>query len=156
MDRRSVFGVVALVALMGTILFVVTGARATDHVLRARLDGDKEVCAIATCNDPNGSGNATVRLFPDAQKVCFSIRWKRIGSPYAAHIHRGPSGEEGPIVVTLFTARKLSKSVKSVGGCATGVDSSLVTEIKDHPRRFYLNVHTPEYEGGAIRGQLHA
>ena len=156
MDRRRIFGVIALVALVGSTLFVMTGARATDHVLRTRLDGDNEVCAIATCNDPNGTGRATVRLFPAAQKVCFDIRWARIESPYAAHIHRGAADEEGPVVVTLFTVRRLSKSVKRVAGCARGVDTSLVTEIKEHPRRFYLNVHTPAYEGGAIRGQLHA
>ena len=130
-------------------------AAAGGRSLHARLKGESEVCTGgADCNDPNGTGRAKLRLVKSKQKVCYDIRWRRIQSPYAAHIHEAPAGKEGPVVVTLFEARDLSRSVRGVRGCAKRVDKELIDEISDRPRQFYVNVHTPRYEGGAIRGQL--
>ena len=155
MKARSTIAIGVLCALVGSLVFV-SMARGSDHRrLRATLDGDNEVCAVANCNDPDGTGAAVVRMDPANDRICFTIRWNRIGSPYAAHIHRGAAGEEGPVRVTLFTARNLSRSVRKIGGCALNVSDALMNQILDHPRRFYVNVHTPRYEGGAIRGQLH-
>ena len=39
-------------------------------------------------------------------------------------------------------------------GCAQGVDAALITEIMQNPSGFYVNVHNPEFQAGAIRGQL--
>ncbi|MQB01568.1 MAG: CHRD domain-containing protein [Actinobacteria bacterium] len=155
MRKRNIVGVGVSIAIVGASLFVISAAQADNHVLKAQLDGDNEVCSMASCNDPDGTGRAVLRVKAKARKICFGIRWARIQSPYAAHIHRGRTGQEGPVVVTLFTARRLSKSVKRVGGCASNVQPSLISDILEHPRRFYVNVHTPTYEGGAIRGQLH-
>jgi len=144
-----------------TVGMVIVGAamampalQATEHGrLDARLLGDNEVCAVAECDDPNGRGHAAIRLKRADRRICFSIRWRRIEAPYAAHIHRGEEGVEGPVEVTLFSARELSTSVKKIGGCARA-GRSLIDAIKADPGAFYVNVHTPSYEGGAIRGQL--
>jgi hypothetical protein len=34
------------------------------------------------------------------------------------------------------------------------VDPALLDQLAQHPKRFYVNVHTGEFPGGAIRGQL--
>jgi len=66
----------------------------------------------------------------------------------AAHIHSAPAGVNGPIVVPLVPPTSGSSS-----DCAS-VDRDLVLAILQHPENYYVNVHTTEYPGGAIRGQL--
>ena len=39
-------------------------------------------------------------------------------------------------------------------GCLSGVSSSLVAEIRRHPRGFYIQLHTSYFPNGALRGQL--
>jgi len=34
------------------------------------------------------------------------------------------------------------------------VDPALIKQIRDEPKGFYLNIHTAEFPGGAVRGQL--
>jgi hypothetical protein len=141
--------------LVASFGFVTLAEGSNHRRLTATLDGDNEVCVSATCNDPDGTGYAAVRLDPANDRVCFTLRWAYIEAPYGAHIHRGAAGVEGPVKVTLFTARKLSPGVRKIGGCASGVNDALLQRIEDHPRGFYVNIHTPFYEGGAVRGQLH-
>jgi CHRD domain len=38
--------------------------------------------------------------------------------------------------------------------CLRGLDKGLLTEIAHDHTGFYVNVHNPEFTGGAIRGQL--
>jgi CHRD domain len=155
MKTRTAVLVIGLLAPVASVALM-TWALGSNHTkLAATLNGDNEVCGVANCNDPNGTGRAVVRVRPANSKVCFTLRWSKISAPYAAHIHRGRAGIEGDVKITLFTARKLSANIKRVGGCVTGVNEELANRILRHPRRYYVNIHTPEYEGGAIRGQLH-
>lgn len=110
----------------------------------AKLNGSKEVPGPG---DRNGSGRAVVRLKPAMGKVCARVSWNRIGDPVAAHIHRGRAGVSGDVVVDL------TGSVTGGRNCAKA-KKSLILKIALHPRRFYFNVHTKAYAGGAIRGQL--
>jgi hypothetical protein len=98
--------------------------------------------------DPDGGGSATVSL--DAQKgeVCYALAVGNIAPATLAHIHRGAAGVNGPIVVN-FTAPTSGTS----SGC-TSADPALVAEIASNPAGFYVNVHSPEFPSGAIRGQL--
>jgi CHRD domain len=157
MRSKSMASVVSLGVLVASFAFLnLNLAQGSNHrTLRAELDGANEVCDLATCNDPNGTGRAVVQLDGQNNRVCFTLRWAFIQAPYGAHIHRGAAGTEGPVKVTLFTARDLSRGVRTVGGCARGVDDALMNRILDNPQGFYVNIHTPFYEGGAIRGQLH-
>ncbi|MGE5156087.1 MAG: DUF5979 domain-containing protein, partial [Betaproteobacteria bacterium] len=66
-----------------------------------------------------------------------------------AHIHRGAVGVAGPIVVPLSAPDAAGKA----SGCVK-VERSLAKELIQHPARFYVNVHTTDFSGGAIRGQL--
>ena len=119
--------------------------------LRAGLDGSKEVPGPG---DPNGRGLARIKVNPAERRLCFTIRWKRIRSPLAAHIHRGVAGVAGPVRVTLFSGRPLPKTVHEVSGCVRDVPRALAALIGRRPARFYVNVHNRAFPDGAIRGQL--
>jgi hypothetical protein len=101
--------------------------------------------------DTDGRGAATV-LFPGPAKVCFALLVNNVKKPNAAHIHRGARGVAGPIVVGLRPPASGTAGFSS--GCATA-SAAVVSEIASKPGSFYVNVHTADFPGGAIRGQLH-
>ena len=72
-------------------------------------------------------------------------------TPTAAHIHRGLLGAAGPVVVP-FPA----PFVNGVSSGTTTVTPALAAEILSNPSGFYVNAHTVEFPGGAVRGVLNA
>lgn len=42
----------------------------------------------------------------------------------------------------------------SCAGTVTGVDRALVTDLANSPQHFYTNLHTAQFPGGAVHGQL--
>jgi hypothetical protein len=127
-----------------------SGDRGRDRRLETRLTGEKERPGPG---DPDGRGKAQIRLKQD--QVCFDLSWRNIGAPTAAHIHRAPRTDPGPVVVGLFDVPDgLEAPVSSVGGCAP-TDAALIAEIRSDPGAFYVNIHNAEFPAGAIRGQLH-
>jgi len=113
-------------------------------VASATLSGGAEVLKGA----PNGSGTAVVRLNTNAGKACWTLTVKGIGRPLSAHVHRGPVGAVGPVVIPLG-GRFESK------GCVLAPPTSIAAVAKN-PDAYYVNVHTSKFLNGAIRGQLHA
>ena len=98
--------------------------------------------------DPDGSGTAVIRLNHGQNEVCYELTVSGIAPATAAHIHVGPIGVAGPVVVPLAPPTSGSSSA-----CAT-VDRALIKAIGQHPEDYYVNVHNAEFPGGAIRGQL--
>jgi hypothetical protein len=45
-------------------------------------------------------------------------------------------------------------TINLVAGCVRNLTSRLTDAIREHPRRYYVNVHTAEYPAGAIRAQI--
>jgi hypothetical protein len=121
------------------------GGHHNHHLLKANLDGAQEVPGPG---DPDGRGKALVKVKPHKGKVCFELRWRKIGDPTMAHIHAGKKGVAGPIVVLFFEGTPVRK------GCVEGLDQSLLRAIRDRPRDYYVNIHNAEFPAGAIRGQL--
>lgn len=116
--------------------------------LHTFMDGSQEVPSGS--GDQNGSGEATIILRRQQRRVCHDMGWAGIRPAMAGHIHRGPQGVDGPIVVELFEGNRNNGST----GCTSGVSRSLITAIREHPRRFYVNIHNNPFPDGAIRGQL--
>ncbi|MGH2729399.1 MAG: CHRD domain-containing protein [Actinomycetota bacterium] len=143
---------VVLVALGLVVAGFAAGGLAKGGAKRvASLSGENEVPEA----DPDGSGKGTIRLKKGDGEVCFTVKWENIGSPTKAHIHDGPAGQNGGIVVTLFdSATALPSTISEVRGCAEDVDEELIEDIKKNPEEFYVNVHNEEFPNGAIRGQL--
>jgi hypothetical protein len=109
------------------------------------LTGEAETPA----GDPVGTGTATVRLRKGQGQACFTIATTNLPTAVAAHIHAGAAGTGGAIVVPLATPNASGKS----SGCLPAA-RSVVASILKAPASFYVNVHTGEFPGGAIRGQL--
>jgi CHRD domain len=116
--------------------------------LRAVLTGANEIAG----GDPDGAALAFVSARDG--DVCFLLAWTRIAAPFAGHIHSGAAGVNGPIVVPFFTT-PVPDTVFAVDGCIHGVDAALVKDIRKNPDQYYVNLHTPDFPAGAVRGQLH-
>ena len=146
MSRRGV-AVLAVVATgLGTV--AVAGADTGGRPLSATLTGRAEAPGPG---DPDGSGSALIRLNQGQRRVCFELDWRKIERPTAAHIHEAPPGDPGPVVVGLFDP----STGPLRGGCIENVDRALIKDIRQSPGDYYVNIHTPSFLGGAIRGQLH-
>jgi hypothetical protein len=144
--------VLALLAAMAMAFAIVTPV-AADATLTAELTGAAEVCDPAnTCNDPEGSGTATVDITTDTGEICVTLMWEiSDGTASAAHIHEAPEGEAGPVVLPLFTEPDDDGMFE---GCFT--DMALAAELEADPANYYVNVHSVTYPNGAVRGQLAA
>ena len=118
------------------------------------LSGANECNAAGACNlgDPDGSGTAMIEVNVGQQRVCWKITVDNISAPMRGHIHKGPVGGAGGIVVPFF-----EPSTVDLDGCTSTtqpVDRALLMDIIQHPQDYYVNVHTTDFPAGAIRGQL--
>ena len=156
-----------LVATTLTTLAALSAAHAghTNIVLQARLDGREEVPAAATdqriVGDPDGRGEAYVfGVDGDPLTLCYVLRVDKIqlvATGMAAHIHEGARGGNGPVVANLagpFDGNAADCLTEGEMGKFPGNPPGIVQRILDNPAGFYINVHNPDYPGGAVRGQL--
>jgi hypothetical protein len=119
--------------------------------LFALLTGRKEVDTEGEkgAGDPDGRGSFTAIV--DGGQLCYAITVKNIATPAAAHIHRGSPDVAGDVVFPLDVPAAGDPGV--VGDC-TPIAADLAARIMKNPHRYYVNVHTPDFGGGAVRGQL--
>jgi hypothetical protein len=97
--------------------------------------------------DADGFGLAGFRF--EGTTVTYNILVQHLNPPTASHIHRGAAGVAGPVVITLAS----SYPNNFASGTATA-SAALIDEIRRNPSAFYVNVHTGDFPGGAIRSQL--
>lgn len=140
----SVF-VVAVIAV--GFLLISPGARAAKSTasLDAILTGAAEVPGPG---DPDGKGTAVVKIDVNRGQICYVLSVRSIARATLAHIHRGTADVAGPVVVHFTPPTPKSAE------CLTGLDQELLQEIIDNPSGFYVNVHNPDFQPGAVRGQL--
>jgi CHRD domain/Protein of unknown function (DUF3455) len=121
--------------------------------LGALLSGDQEVPGAKPVGDPDG--HATSFIGVDDNRIHYSFTWSGIGAPTDGHLHAGAIGVNGAVVVPLFSAPNgLPASVTGLAGVVGGVKPDLARQIRRSPNDFYTNLHTAEFPGGAVRGQL--
>jgi hypothetical protein len=154
--RAAAVGV-ACVGAVATLSIAPPAAASTGsvQVLSTFLTGAQEVPGPG---DPNGFGFfATVTK---GDKLCYALTARRIEPATLAHIHAGPRGVAGGIVVALrapttgFSADCITTVPEDQNTTDTLTDSELAA-IKADPDQFYVNVHNDPFPAGAIRGQLH-
>lgn len=131
-------GLIASLTLAGVV-------QAVETTLTAQLAGDADT-------DEDGTGMATVVLDPDAGTACWDMTVENVDPITVSHIHEGAEGVDGGVVVDL----DLDGFEGSSEGCNEAADADTLQAIIDNPAGFYVNVHTADLQGGAIRGQLAA
>jgi hypothetical protein len=159
--RRPLIGILAVLVVLGglTTFAVPAGGKkgpkgsqgAHKSAVFAQLSGKNEIGANGKrgAGDLDGQGSFT-GLIVNGQ-LCFGITVSGIGTPAAAHVHKGKKKQNGPIVIPLTQPSSGDPGASS--GCATA-DVSLLADIRKHPNRYYANVHTSDFLAGALRGQL--
>jgi CHRD domain-containing protein len=144
LKSRRLLAALVLAMLAALVLALPASAGGGRATLEANLTGEQEVPGPG---DPNGRGEAEVKVFK--AKVCYTLKVQRIKPATAAHIHVGRRGDAGPVVVPLNAPTDgFSK------GCEE-ISRKLSRALREHPNRYYVNVHNRPYPEGAIRGQLH-
>ncbi|MFC6080427.1 CHRD domain-containing protein [Sphaerisporangium aureirubrum] len=101
--------------------------------------------------DRNGRAYVVIKISGD--RVSYAARWSGIGTPTAFHIHKGRAGANGDVKIGFF-GEALPRSARAVTGRVTVDDRGLLSAIRRSPSRYYVNVHTGQFPGGAVRAQL--
>lgn len=99
--------------------------------------------------DPDGAGEGAFTVDAATGELCYLVVADGIEPPVGMHIHEAPRGAAGPVVVPLDPARVNADTET----CIT-VETTLAADILADPAGYYLNIHTPEFPDGAVRGQL--
>jgi hypothetical protein len=139
---RSSFAL-ALALAVAASLAAVAVAAAAETTLTADLAGDAETAA-------DGTGSATITLDPETGEACWELSVDGIGAVLQSHIHAGAAGTSGDVVVPLDVDGFDGTS----DGCVSDQDADALQAIIDDPASYYVNIHTEDFPGGAIRGQL--
>jgi CHRD domain len=139
----AIVGVISIALVVGALCV----ALAANSTVSAKLSGKAEEPGPGD----DGSGEATLNL--KKKKISFNISFEGIQNPVAGHIHKATKKVAGPIKVTLFENQA---GVTSPVSGTVQAKKKLIKKIKNDPNSWYVNLHTPDFQAGAIRGQLKA
>lgn len=120
---------------------------------RANLSGANEVPPLATA----ASGEAVLALNDMADTLYYRVMVSDIMSITMAHIHRGGSDVNGPVVHWLYDAAGTNGPGGEFdpGRPISGSLSLVITDVVDLMRGdYYINVHTTDNPAGEVRGQV--
>jgi hypothetical protein len=113
----------------------------------ATLNGDQEVPPVTT----DASGAARFWLDSERNTRHYHVAISDIDNVTASHIHKAPAGVNGPVIFPLFTGVGTFDPDNPIGGGGSPGAEGLVDLLTGF---YYVNVHTTDYPGGEIRGQI--
>lgn len=119
-----------------------TMSAGTNEGIKVKLSGDQEVPPVKTA----ASGNATIVISAD-KSVSGTISTTGIEAT-AAHIHDGPTGKNGPVIIPFA---KGADNTWSIAPGAKLTDAQYANYLAGN---LYVNVHSAANKGGEIRAQL--
>jgi hypothetical protein len=152
-----------LVPLSLAVLFSASGAARADLIFTTPLSGAGEIPATPS----PALGVAVLDLSDDQTQIAFNIRFgldagsPPLTSPLAAgHIHFGPPGTNGPVILPFpnlptgatsgtFSGVLTAANLTPAGGINTFADAVAALLAGNT----YTNLHTTNFPGGEIRGQ---
>ena len=110
--------------------------------VKVKLTGDEEVPPVKTAASGAGSFNIS-----SDKSVSGSITTTGVEGT-AAHIHEGPAGKNGPVIVPL------TKGANNTWSVAPGAKLTDAQYNSYKAGDLYVNVHSAAHKGGEIRAQL--
>ena len=164
---RTVTTIIAVLALSS----IAYASAAASQNFAAPLSGREEVPP----RDTNARGIATFKLSSDGTALDYKVNVANIENVFAAHIHCGAEGVNGPVGVTLFSGAPAGGRIDGTlaEGTITAPDpgnacgwtdlAAVVAALNSGDT--YVNVHTNDgvaptntgpgdFPGGEIRGQV--
>jgi CHRD domain len=164
--RRSILATVSLLSLTGLLAAAPASA---DRLFFTTLSGFEEVPSLVT------GARGTFIAFLVGDELRYQISWQGLegGDPagaVGAHIHIGQKGANGNIMAFLcggplpacsgtsgsasgtITASNVGNFGSAAQGVGPGEFDDFLTALRAGTA--YVNLHTPAFPGGEIRGQL--
>jgi hypothetical protein len=159
---RRLFPVI-VVALAGLVL-VGLALAAVNRNYSVHATAALEVPA----NDSKAQGQAIFHVAKDGESIAYKLIVANIENVTMAHIHVGPPGVNGPVVVWLYPesppAQLIPGRFQGVLAEGTITADDLVGQLAGAPLSdliellntsgAYVNIHTSQYPGGEIRGNF--
>lgn len=169
MKKYVMFGAlfaVAAVAASGALVSADDSGDNANH-LKARLSGFQENPSVST----TGAGRLDLRIDDEAQTIDYELSYEALegGAASASHIHLAAKGVNGGVSAFLcgggtkpacpategtVTGTIVASDV--IGPVGQGISAGEFGELVRAMRAgyTYVNVHTPRWPGGEIRGQI--
>lgn len=136
----------------------------SDRNFVAHLSGGEEVPPA----DTKATGQAKFQLSRDGTELSFRLNVANIENITQAHIHLAPAGQNGGVVAWLYpdappaqlipgrTQGTLAKGTITAGDLVGSLAGEGLDALVDAMRAgdTYVNVHTAQFPGGEIRGQI--
>jgi hypothetical protein len=162
--NKKRFVLLFVVAVLGAALVVNVAAASQTRNFVAPASGAQEVPAADTL----ARGNAVFQVSKDGTEISYKLIVANIENVTMAHIHLAPAGVNGPVVVWLYPSAPPPQLIEGRfdGILAEGVitEADLVGPLAGQPLsalieamaagNTYINVHTSQYPGGEVRGQI--
>lgn len=164
LSRRLVISALAFLALLLTVFGPALAAPPEKRNFTAHLSGEEEVEPVDTA----AQGQAIFRLSKDGSELSYKLIAANIENITQAHIHLAPAGFNGPVVAWLYPSSPPAQLLpgRSDGVLAEGVITTAdlvgplagagLSDLLEAMRagNTYVNVHTSQFGGGEIRGQI--
>jgi hypothetical protein len=142
--------------LVGALLFAAGSAGAATISWSVPLSG-QAVINSGLPADAAATGQANITGDDSNNRMCGTFTWSNVHSPMGfGHIHEGEAGQpENPAVTISFFGppTNLNGFQSGVTGCAV-VPNALIDKMDRYGAFFNVVLHTAQYPGGALRGQL--
>ena len=156
MSTARALAVLSVVMLMGCATEKPATATASTFSAQLTPDAEVPVCPAAASG---AKGTAEVTVAPDESSIAATVTHSGLsGDPTAAHIHSGPPGVAGPVVLPFggSLASPFSKTFTAADYVAApGAPPDFPSFVKSlKVGGAYVNVHTAACKPGEIRGQI--
>jgi hypothetical protein len=162
-NKVIVLGTTAVAAAAGLTFAVLPASADSGNTDAGSGGGDVFVASLRGANevpvegkpavgDPDGTALEFIEVKGD--QVSVTVNWRYTGRPTMLHIHQGARGANGDVKID-FSGLLTHSRDQQVTGTVQVKDAKLLDALKTDPSAFYANLHTAEFPGGAVRGQLH-